>query len=37
MMTQYTHMIFAALASKPGCYRFWEQLGLEGVCTSPGM
>ena len=35
MMTQYTHMIFAALAVKPGCYRFWEQLGIEGVCTSP--
>lgn len=34
-MNTHTHMEFAiALAGKPGCYRFWEQLGLEGVCMS---
>ena len=33
-MTLHTHMgfAFAAIAGKPGCYRFWEQLGLMGVC-----
>jgi hypothetical protein len=35
MMNIYTHMPFiAALAGKPGCYRFWEQLGQKGVCMS---
>ena len=35
MMTLHTHMVLVAIAGKPGCYRFWEQLGLEGVCMSP--
>lgn len=35
MMKTYTHMpAIAALASKPGCYHFWEQLGQKGVCMS---
>ena len=35
MMNTHTHMVFAiALAEKPGCYRFWEQLGLQDVCMS---
>ena len=33
-MTLHTYMI-AAFAGKPGCYRFWEQLGQKGVCMSP--
>ncbi len=35
MMTMYTHITLAAVAGKPGCYRFWEQLGQKGVCMSP--
>ena len=31
-MTNYTHMTLAAIAGKPGCYRFWEQLGQ--MCVS---
>lgn len=35
IMMTHTHMEFViALAGKPGCYRFWEQLGLQGVCMS---
>ena len=35
MMNIYTHMPFiAAFAGKPGCYRFWEQPGFNGVCMS---
>lgn len=36
MMNMHTHISFelAALAVKPGCYRFWEQLGSDRVCMS---
>ena len=35
MMNLHTHISFtAAVEAKPGCYRLWEQLGLEGVCMS---
>ena len=33
MMMVHTHIAVAALAGKPGCYR-WEQLGFQGVCMS---
>ena len=35
-MTLHTHMVLTAIAGKPGCYRFWEQLGQKGVCMSSG-
>lgn len=35
-MKKHMHISFelAALAVKPGCYRFWEQLGQDSVCMS---